>query len=346
MSALKWGGAAILLAAGLTAGAAFADVSGFLGSWMNSDSGTGGFLGHWLGPASDNSDIAGVDVTPAGPTHIRIHLFGRCKPALCDWGTQIGRNHSGDPGSDDVRSISANFDTGFALKHLTLRPGPGGSVRFDVVTDFTDRSGRHDYETSGSLSPAPAASPPLVASTPPPVGAPAEGAPAASAPGIGESASSTSVAMVEDCDAINPADVFVGPSERGWKLQDFNHTILNFGVSKVAAIKGQMMLDYYHIDEQCYIARPHPKMIYWRVGGQLPRGPMPGEDCVDVHPANVKAAQADGAWKVLDGSNTLIDYGEDRAGAEQAASVIRTYRLSRQCFVAKPDTTMVYWLAQ
>jgi len=334
MSALKRVGATVLLAAGLTAGAASGDVTGFLGNWMNSDSGTGGFLGHWLGPASDNSDIARIDVTPAGPNHVRIHLIGRCKPALCDWGTQIGRNHSGDPGSDDVRSISADFDAGFAQKHLTLRPGPGGSVRFDVVTDFTDHSARNDYEASGSLGPAA-----LVASAPP-VSSPA--ATPASRASLDQSAT-----LAEDCSPVAAGDFFVAPSDRGWQLKDDNNrTLLNFGVNKVAAIKAERVLRYYHMDEECTVVQPHPKMIYWRAAGEVPRASMPGEDCVDVHAANVKAAQAVGAWKVLDGANALIDFGDDQAGAEQAASVIRTYRLSRQCFVARPDTTMVYWLAQ
>ena len=351
---LRRGGmfAAILLAAGLTAGVASADVSGFLGNWVNSDSGASSFLGGWTGSDRDASGIARIEVTPAGATHVRIHLFGRCETGVCDWGTQVAHNHSTDPGSDDVRSISADFNTGFAQKRITLRPGPGGGLRFDVATEFTDNSGRHDYETSGSLALAATANPPPAATASgngEPVAA-APGAPAVGAPAVGAAASSEPLAqsggLTEDCAVINPEDLFVAPSDRGYKVSDYNHTILDFGANKLAAVKAERVLRYYHIDEQCFVVRPHPKMYYWRVTGQVPRAAMPGEDCTAVNPAKVRAAQTGNTWKVLNGDNALLDYGDDRAAAEQAVSVIRTYRLSRQCFVARPDATMQYWLTQ
>ena len=69
---------------------------------------------------------------------------------------------------------------------------------------------------------------------------------------------------------------------------------------------------------------------------------MPGQDCVAVNFSGVKAAGA----KVMDGDRVLIYFDDDTASAERAASVIRIYRLNRQCFVARPNDTMVYWLAQ
>lgn len=335
-------GAAALLGAGLMAGTAFAEVSGFLGNWLNSASASSGFLGSWMGSESDPSGIARLVVTQSGASHVKIHLFGRCKPTLCDWGAQLGRNHSADPGSDEVRSISADFNTGNAMRHLTLRPGPGGSLRFDVVTDFADNSGQHDYEASGTLSAAPVAT----------AGEGSPGAPLAAAgavlgaPGTSGEPVAQPGEAVEDCVAINPEDVYVAPSDRGWKVNDFNHTILSFGVNKVAAVRAEQVLNYYHFDEQCFIARPNAKMIYWRTAGQLPHAAMPGADCIGILPAKVQAQQIGDAWKVVEGDNALLDYGDDQTAAGQAASVIRTYRLNRQCFVARPDTTMVYWLSQ
>ena len=353
-----------LIAAGLLAGAATADISGFLGSWFNSDSDKGGFLGTFIGSDSDKSDIARIVMSPAGANHVRIHLFGRCDPE-CDWGSQVGHNFSDSPDSDEVRSITADFNTGYGIKHLTLRKGPGNSVRFDVVTEFTGHSDRHDFETSGTLrfveAPVVAAATPPAASTPPsaaPSGTPAAAPSAtpaaaaetgASAPASSPAATATPAAPppvlaseAEDCVAINPEDVYVAPSDRGWKVNDFDHTILNFGTNKVAAVKASHVMEYYRFDEQCYVMRPHPKMIYWRTAGQVPRDPMPKQDCVTVDPAKVTVNGA----KVVDGGNVLIDFEDDTAAAGQAASVIRTYKLNRQCFVAKPDTTMVYWLAQ
>lgn len=338
--ALCAGFSAALFAACLSP--AWADVGGFLGNWVNSSAHPSGFLSSLVGSPSDVSGIARIVVTPAGASHVRIHVFGRCESGLCDWGTQMARNHSGSPGSDEVRSLYAEFNTGFAQEKLTLRQGPGGSLRFDLVTDFTDGSGHHDYQSNGLLTAAPGEVPIASAAAP---GTPIVAAPA-SLPALTGGLSNLGGAPAEDCVAINNANVYVAPSDRGWKLSDYNHTILNFGSNKAAALKAQIVLDFYHIDEQCYVARPHPRMIYWRSAGQLPHGPLANQDCIDVHPAAVRVEQKDGSWKVIDGSNVLLDYGEEQTGAQLAVSVIQTYRPTRQCFVARPDTTMSYWLTQ
>jgi hypothetical protein len=357
-----------LIAAGLLASAATADVSGFLGNWANSESEKGGFLGTFIGSDSDKSDIARIVLTPAGVNHVRIHLYGRCNPE-CDWGSQLGHNFSDSPDSDEVRSIAADFNAGYGTKHLTLHKGPGNTLRFDVVTEFTGHPDRHDFATSGSLrfvqapamaaatpaapaapASAPAATPLVAAAGTPavaPAVAPAASAPAsapvvAAAPSVPPAPVVAAASEAEDCVAINPEDVYVAPSERGWKVNDFEHTILNFGTNKVAAVKASHVMEFYRFDEQCYVVRPHPKMIYWRVAGQVPRDAMPKQDCDAVNPAKVTVNGA----KVVDGDRVLIDFEDDTAAAAQAASVIRTYRLSQQCFINKPDTTMVYWLAR
>lgn len=122
--------AATVAFAVLATGTASAEVSGFIGNWFNSESDKGGFLGTFIGSETDKSDIARIVLTPAGVNHVRIHLYGRCSPE-CDWGSQLGHNFSDSPDSDEVRSIAADFNTGYGVKHLTLRNGPGNSLRFD-----------------------------------------------------------------------------------------------------------------------------------------------------------------------------------------------------------------------
>lgn len=87
-------------------------------------------------------------------------------------------------------------------------------------------------------------------------------------------------------------------------------------------------------------------MMYWRNGVAVPPGNMPGEDCVAFHAASTAATYSAGGWKVMDGNVALLDYGQDRAGAETAATVIHTYNLNRECSVARPHAAMQYWLAE
>jgi len=125
-------------------------------------------------------------------------------------------------------------------------------------------------------------------------------------------------------------------------VRDYEHVILDFGSDKLAAAKAERVLAFYRFDEQCYIARPKPKMIYWRVAGQLPREVMKGADCVDILPDAISVQNG----KVLSAARVVLDYGVDGVSAAKAASVLRNYAITRQCYGARPNEKMVYWLTR
>jgi hypothetical protein len=39
----------------------------------------------------------------------------------------------------------------------------------------------------------------------------------------------------------------------------------------------------------------------------------------------------------------MLGYGTDQSSAERAADVIRSYRFTQQCFVARPNAALNYW---
>ena len=122
-----WSVAVVLLGASLLTGAAFANVSDFLGNWVNTDPGASG--------------ITRIIVTPMGDNQVRVHVYGQCQPTDCDWGVRPGHSYTENPGSTDVRSIAAEFNAGYSSKTIILRRAPGGDMRFEVLTAFTDGSG-------------------------------------------------------------------------------------------------------------------------------------------------------------------------------------------------------------
>jgi hypothetical protein len=136
---LKKGGifAASLLGALGVAGSASADVGDFLGNWVNQD--------------SDTSGITHVLISPVGGNQVTVQVFGQCHPTDCDWGTVPGHNYYAAVSSGDVRMITASFNTGFAHKFLVFREAHGGKLVFEALTDFTDGSGRQDYDMTGKL---------------------------------------------------------------------------------------------------------------------------------------------------------------------------------------------------
>ena len=136
---LRRAGFAAMLGLGMTAlaGPAAADVSQLVGNWVNQN--------------ADTTGVTRVRITHAGPNRVRVRVFGQCHPTDCDWGVVMGHSYFAGPGSNRVKAVVARFHPGFANKIVILRDVAGPRLNFEVLTDFTDGSGRHDYDAVGRL---------------------------------------------------------------------------------------------------------------------------------------------------------------------------------------------------
>ena len=114
--------------------------------------------------------------------------------------------------------------------------------------------------------------------------------------------------------------------------------------SAFSAQLGSELVDGF--DQQCFVKRPNAAMMYWKVGNHVPSNPTPGQDCVGNNPASTSVQNVGGAWKVVDGSHWMLDFGPDQAAANQALAVIKKYHLNRQCFIQRPNAQMTYWLSE
>ena len=315
-----WILAVVLLAASLLTGAAFANVSDFLGNWVNPDPGA--------------SAVARIIVTPMGDNQVRVHVYGQCQPTDCDWGVRPGHSYTENPSSSDVRSIAAEFNAGYSSKTIILRRAPGGDMRFEVLTAFTDGSGRNDYDIAGRLAPDTNGS----------ASAPGSGGPG----GIHLSPGGFGLGMMapEDCIALNPAAVSATMAGGSWRVVQGPNWMLDYGSNMAAAQRAAEVIRNYQFDQQCFVKRPNATMMYWKSAGRVPNGGMIGDDCIGLNPMSAAVSFAGGAWKVVDGPHWLLDYGPDQSAANQALVVIRNYRLNRECFVMRPHASMSYWLAQ
>lgn len=326
-------GAAVLAAAALAvaglATSAFADVGDFIGSWNNADPNTAG--------------ITHVVINPAGGNRVSVHVFGSCHPSDCDWGTVVGHSYADSVGAPEVRSVVATFNSGFSTDQVVLRKGPGHTLRMDLFVAFTDGSGRNDYMTTARLDSAPGWGgggpwPPV----PLPPGGPGWG-------GGGPGGGGGPILGAEDCIGFNPATSDVAFVNGSWKYIDGTHWILDFGSNHAAADEARHVINHYHLNEQCFVARPNASMTYWKSGGSVPMGGMGGSDCISVNTGAVQAQFAGGAWKVVDTSNGgwLLDFGGNHAAADKAAATIHYYGMNRQCFVGRTPGPpgMQYWLS-
>jgi hypothetical protein len=150
----------------------------------------------------------------------------------------------------------------------------------------------------------------------------------------------------EDCVRFDPLLVSTSNTAGDWKVMKGPTPILDYGADAAGAQRAVDVIRHYHFTRQCFVRGPGAVMMYWKNGVAVPPGNMPGQDCIVFNPANVTAQFSDTRWKVSDGSNWLLDYGQDHAAADHAAAVIKSYSLNRECFVERPRVAMQYWLAQ
>lgn len=286
------------------------------------------FGGQWVNQSSDTDDVSRVSVQRTR-TGLRVNVFGRCHPADCDWGAVDATAFASRAGGDlerDADVLMATYTQGFARKTVLLRLN-GANIAYEVFTEFTDRSGRANYRTSGRL-------------VHDGVVGPGRG------PGGGRGPGDGGGAISEDCVSFTPGALRVQNVSGRWKITEGSHWVADFGSNRAAADQGLAIIQRYGFTSQCFVARPNPQMTYWRRGERVPNLPTgAGEDCIAVNPANVQARNVGGAWKVVQGNQWMLDFGSNREGAEQAVRVIQAHNLNRQCFVSRPNPPMTYWLS-
>jgi hypothetical protein len=78
-------------------------------------------------------------------------------------------------------------------------------------------------------------------------------------------------------------------------------------------------------------------MTYFTVNGHAPSGAMAGEDAIAFDLAGVVAQQLGGSWIVTDGLSRLLDFGNSKADALQAVTIIKALRLHASVLRGPPE---------
>ncbi len=86
----------------------------FWGAWVNEDADTGGITHAIIRPWT-------------------VHMWGACTPTDCDWGETTYAVHE-----DELQVV---WDQGFAVLVQVLALLPGGLLRVDTTTYYTDGTG-------------------------------------------------------------------------------------------------------------------------------------------------------------------------------------------------------------
>ena len=114
----------------LTGSTASADINQFAGKWRNVDPQTRGIT-------TIHIDVSG--------SRIKIQTWGKCHPSDCAWGFAEGTAYAPSVQSNLVETadtISTIYLTSFSQMILIIRPAEEGQIRVELLTKFTDQSGR------------------------------------------------------------------------------------------------------------------------------------------------------------------------------------------------------------
>ncbi|MBW2039980.1 MAG: hypothetical protein JRI46_10405 [Deltaproteobacteria bacterium] len=126
-------GLVVSILALVMAATASADLNQFAGRWKNTDPDT-------RGVTTLNIRVRGTNVT--------VQAWGKCHPKDCDWGRVKAYAYAPSVSSnlaDTAQALSAAFRTGFSQNLMIIHPVGRNRLRAEVLTRFTDRSGRTNY---------------------------------------------------------------------------------------------------------------------------------------------------------------------------------------------------------
>ena len=119
---------------------ASADINQFAGKWKNVDPNTRG--------------LAALQIDVKG-TRARIRAFGSCHQTDCAWGAAEGTAYASRVESrlsEDAQVISTIYLTSFSQIILIIRPTDDGQIEVEILTKFTDQSGRANTRRVDRLS--------------------------------------------------------------------------------------------------------------------------------------------------------------------------------------------------
>ena len=108
------------------------------------------YAGAWANTDPETRGITRLNIRVDGP-NLFVKAWGKCHPTDCEWpevpATAYSENVS-TSATADIRRIQALFKTSFDKSMMTIRPKDPDGLGVEILTHFTDNSGRANYSES------------------------------------------------------------------------------------------------------------------------------------------------------------------------------------------------------
>lgn len=147
----------------------------------------------------------------------------------------------------------------------------------------------------------------------------------------------------QDCVSFNNDNAEVKNVDGSWKIVDGSSWLLDFNDKESQARKALQIIKHYGMNHLCFVGRPDASMEYLLVNGQPPEGYCSGEDCTPFDLDKIEVKYTGGAWKIVEGDNWLMHFGDEQGEAWQSWRIIKYHKFTHICFVGRPDPHMTYF---
>ncbi|HKN20661.1 MAG TPA: hypothetical protein VJX73_04550 [Terracidiphilus sp.] len=107
---------------------------------------SGGFNGNWVNADAKTRNLARIEIEG-----MNVHPFGACSPTPCDWGVLVARGETKQDGTVRRSVLVAVHTTKAEQNTLTIQLEQDGRLSVNVLTHFTDNSGRKDYSVVNTM---------------------------------------------------------------------------------------------------------------------------------------------------------------------------------------------------
>lgn len=149
------------------------------------------------------------------------------------------------------------------------------------------------------------------------------------------------VLVEKDCIPVDWRTTDVQAEPSGWLVTDGYNRML-ICPNQAEALRAKQVIKHYRLDFQCFVGRPDASMKYWLCGDKAPIGGMSGEDAIPFDLYNLTAVEVGSLYIIEDGVIRMFACPSAEE-AEQALQTIRMHRFNRQCFIGRPDASMIYF---
>lgn len=105
-----------------------------------------GFNGNWVNADAKTRNLARIEIEG-----MNVHPFGACSPTPCDWGMLPAKSSTIQAGTVRRAALVAIHTTKAERNTITILLDPDGRLSVDVLTHFTDNSGRKDYNVMNTM---------------------------------------------------------------------------------------------------------------------------------------------------------------------------------------------------